>query len=406
MADQRIRVLIVDDVPETRENLKKLLMFEHDIEVVGAAATAEEGVRLARDLQPDIVLLDINLPGMSGIAAIERIIEVAPLTQVVMMSVQSDADYLRRAMLAGARDFLSKPFSADELVATVRRVYRARRPPAVLPPTGPLGALAGRGGAPGKVVAVYSPKGGVGTTLIAVNLAVALQKPERRVALVDASLPFGDVGVFLNLQGPRSLADLAQMEGMDAEAFAEAFILSLISHPSGLKVLLGPPRPELAEYVTAEAMRRILGQARALFDILVIDTTTQPTDVTLLILDEAEQIVLVVTPDVPTIKNARLFFDVATQLNYPPQKIMMILNKMDRRFGITAEMVEQALKHPVAAQIPWDEVAVLNSINKGSPLVAQRSRPIAQAILQLAGRVENALSAPQEAEEARRRVGR
>ncbi len=402
MADQRIRVLIVDDIPETRENLKKLLMFEHDIEVVGAAATAEEGIRLARDLQPDIVLLDINLPGMSGIAAIEQIIEVAPLTQVVMMSVQSDADYLRRAMLAGARDFLSKPFSADELVATVRRVHRARRPPAVLPPTGPLGAPGRRGGAPGKVVAVYSPKGGVGTTLIAVNLAVALQKPERRVALVDASLPFGDVGVFLNLQGPRSLADLAQMEEMDAEAFT----LSLISHPSGLKVLLGPPRPELAEYVTAEAMRRILEQARALFDILVIDTTTQPTDATLLILDEAEQIVLVVTPDVPTIKNARLFFDVAAQLNYPPQKIMMILNKMDRRFGITAEMVEQALKHPVAAQIPWDEVTVLNSINKGTPLVAQRSKPIAQAILQLAGRVEEALFAPQEVEEARRRGGR
>ncbi len=400
MADQRIRVLIIDDVPETRENLKKLLMFEHDMEVVGAAATAEEGIRLARDLQPDVVLLDINLPGMSGISAVEQIMEVAPLTQVVMMSVQSDADYLRRAMLAGARDFLAKPFSADELVATVRRVHRTRRPPPVLPPTGPLPG--GGRGTQGKVVAVYSPKGGVGTTLIAVNLAVALQKPERRVALIDASLPFGDIGVFLNLQGPRSIADLARLEEIDPEAFT----LSLVSHVSGLKVLLAPPRPELAEYVTAEAMKRILNMARTLFDIVVMDTTTQPTDTTLLILDEADQIVLVVTPDVPTIKNARLFFDVITQLNYPPQKTLMILNKMDRRFGITAEMVEQALKHPVGAQIPWDEITVLNSINKGAPLVAQRSKPIVQAILQLAGRVEEALFAPQEVEEARKRSGR
>ncbi|WP_322797681.1 AAA family ATPase [Thermoflexus sp.] len=402
MADQRIRVLIIDDVPETRENLKKLLMFEHDMEVVGAATTAEEGIRLARDLQPDVVLLDINLPGMSGISAVEQIMEVAPLAQVVMMSVQSDADYLRRAMLAGARDFLPKPFSADELVATVRRVHRMRRPPSVLPPPGPMGPGVGRGGPQGKVVAVYSPKGGVGTTLIAVNLAVALQKPERRVALIDASLPFGDVGVFLNLQGPRNIADLARMDEMDPEAFT----LSLLSHASGLKVLLAPPRPELAEYVTAEAMKRILTMARTLFDVVVVDTTTQPTDTTLLILDEAEQIVLVVTPDVPTIKNARLFFDVITQLNYPPQKTLMILNKMDRRFGITAEMVEQALKHPVGAQIPWDEVTVLNSINKGSPLVAQRSKPIAQAMLQLAGRVEELLFAPQEVEEVRKRGGR
>ncbi|GBD08031.1 Transcriptional regulatory protein DegU [Candidatus Thermoflexus japonica] len=401
MADQRIRVLIIDDVPETRENLKKLLMFEHDMEVVGAAATAEEGIRLAKELQPDVVLLDINLPGMSGISAVEQIMEVAPLTQVVMMSVQSDTDYLRRAMLAGARDFLAKPFSADELVATVRRVHRRRPPPPVLPPTGPLGPGAGRG-VQGKVVAVYSPKGGVGTTLIAVNLAVALQKPERRVALIDASLPFGDIGVFLNLQGPRSIADLARMEEVDPEAFT----LSLLSHASGLKVLLAPPRPELAEYVTAEAMKQILNIARTLFDIVVIDTTTQPTETTLLILDEAEQIVLVVTPDVPTIKNARLFFDVITQLNYPPQKTLMILNKMDRRFGISAEMVEQALKHPVSAQIPWDEITVLNSINKGAPLVAQRSKPIAQAILQLAGRVEEALFAPQEVEEVRKRGGR
>jgi len=238
--------------------------------------------------------------------------------------------------------------------------------------------------------------------LIAVNLAVALQKPERHVVLIDASLPFGDVGVFLNLQGPRNIADLAQMDEVDPEAFT----LSLLSHASGLKVLLAPPRPELAEYVTAEAMKHILSMARTLFHVVVVDTTTQPTDTTLLILDEAEQIVLVVTPDVPTIKNARLFFDVITQLNYPPQKTLMILNKMDRRFGITAEMVEQALKHPVGAQIPWDEVTVLNSINKGSPLVAQRSRPIAQAILRLAGRVEEALFAPREAEEARKRGSR
>lgn len=398
MADQRIRVLIIDDVPETRENLKKLLMFEQDIEVVGSAATAEEGIRLVRDLQPDVVLLDINLPGMSGIAAVEQIMGAAPFTQVIMMSVQSDADYLRRAMLAGARDFLPKPFSADELVATIRRVHRTRRPSAVLPPTGPLGPGARRG-AQGKVVAVYSPKGGVGTTLVAVNLAVALQKPERRVVLIDASLPFGDVGVFLNLQGPRSIADLAQLDEVDPEAFT----LSLLSHASGLKVLLAPPRPELAEYVTAEAMRRILGMARNLFDIVVVDTTTQPTDTTLLILDEAEQIVLVVTPDVPTIRNARLFFDVTIQLNYPPQKILMILNKMDRRFGITAEMVEQALKHPVGVQIPRDEVTALQSINKGNPLIAQRSNPIAQAILQLARRVEETLLAPQETEEVRKR---
>src|SRR5258707_4492549 len=121
-----IKVLIVDDIPETRENLKKLLAFESDIEVVGTASTGREGLELAKDLLPDIILMDINMPDMDGIAATEAISKAVPSTSVVMMSVQSEADYLRRAMLAGARDFLTKPIYGEGLYATVRSVYERR----------------------------------------------------------------------------------------------------------------------------------------------------------------------------------------------------------------------------------------------------------------------------------------
>ena len=108
---KKIRVLIVDDIPETRENLRKLLFFESDIEVVGAATSGEEGITLAGELKPDIVLMDINMPGIDGITASEAITQQVPFTQIIMMSVQGEADYLRRSMLAGAREFLIKPFS-------------------------------------------------------------------------------------------------------------------------------------------------------------------------------------------------------------------------------------------------------------------------------------------------------
>jgi pilus assembly protein CpaE len=122
MADQ-IRVLIVDDIPETRDHLTKLLGFETDIEVVGAAASGREAIEMAKEMTPDVVLMDINMPDMDGISATERLSAEVPTAAVVMMSVQGEADYLRRSMLAGAREFLVKPFSSDELTASIRQVY-------------------------------------------------------------------------------------------------------------------------------------------------------------------------------------------------------------------------------------------------------------------------------------------
>ncbi len=121
-----IQVLIVDDIPETRENLKKMLAFETDIEVVGVASTGSEGLAMARELRPDIILMDLNMPDMDGIAATEAISKSIPSSSVIMMSVQHDEKHLRRAMLAGAREFLTKPISSEELSDTIRQVYDRR----------------------------------------------------------------------------------------------------------------------------------------------------------------------------------------------------------------------------------------------------------------------------------------
>src|SRR5919206_3687616 len=126
MADQ-IRVLIVDDIPETRDHLTKLLGFEGDIDVVGSAASGAEAIALATSLTPDVVLMDINMPDMDGITATEQLARAAPTAAVVMMSVQGEADYLRRSMLAGAREFLVKPFSSDELTTSIRQVHIRER---------------------------------------------------------------------------------------------------------------------------------------------------------------------------------------------------------------------------------------------------------------------------------------
>ncbi|MGQ9583923.1 MAG: response regulator [Anaerolineae bacterium] len=401
---EKIRVLIVDDIPETRENLRKLLYFEADVEIVGAVGTGEEAVELARELQPHIVLMDINLPGMDGITASELILRASPAAQIIMMSVQGEADYLRRSMLAGAREFLIKPFSSDELVSSIRRVYelaasrptppRAPQPQEPTPATRPARPSTEQG----RVISVFGPKGGVGCSTIAANLAIALhEEAKEKVALVDGNLQFGGLDVLLNLQATRTIADVAtKADDLDAELITTA----MIPHTTGIKVLLAPPRPEMADLVHAEQMKALLSQLRQMFHYTVVDTWTSLHDLTLSILDAADRIVLIATPEVPAIKNTKVFFDVADALDYPPQKTWLVINQADRRGGVRIADIESSIKHPVAATIPMDERSVFLAANQGIPLVvSHRNSPAAQALVSLARRLHEELETKPTAEE-------
>src|SRR5688572_3145354 len=171
MPGEKIRVMIVDDVSETRENVRKLLQFESDVDVVGVARTGKEAIQLSQEFNPDVVLMDINMPDMDGIAATEAIRSKQPTVQVVILSVQNDQNYMRRAMLAGARDFLTKPPMGDELISAIRRaglMAQSERSKSVqvqaIPTLGNIGAVASYGVPKGKVVVIYSPKGGAGST--------------------------------------------------------------------------------------------------------------------------------------------------------------------------------------------------------------------------------------------------
>src|SRR5262245_52833115 len=134
MADNKIRVIVVDDLKETRDSVTIMLQFEPDVEVIGQGASGIEGVDLVKKLRPDVVVMDVNMPGMDGITASREMVEAVPGTQIIIMSVQSDRDYLRGAMRAGARDFLTKPFSVDELLSTVRNAYQRRQEVAAAAP--------------------------------------------------------------------------------------------------------------------------------------------------------------------------------------------------------------------------------------------------------------------------------
>jgi pilus assembly protein CpaE len=285
---------------------------------------------------------------------------------VIMMSVQGEADYLRRSMLAGAREFLVKPFSSDELTASIRQVWsREKEKLSRYAPVAQTQQTSNESGEPASVAAVFSPKGGVGRTTIAVNLAVAVAQMGKRVALVDASFQFGDVGVLLNLN-PRnkSIADLAGELQADEVESLDTF---MITHSSGVRVLLAPPSPEQAELIGPAAVRRVLQRLRRDHDLVVVDCPSSFNEATLAVLDEADLILTLLTLEITSVKNMRLFLEVCEQLGYGPDKIRLVLNRADSTLGIRVADVEHSIGRKVDHTIVSDGRSVVYALNRGVP---------------------------------------
>jgi pilus assembly protein CpaE len=389
-----IKVLIVDDIPETRENLKKLLAFETDVEVVGTASTGREGLELAKELMPDIILMDINMPDMDGISATEAISKAVPRTSVIMMSVQSEADYLRRAMLAGARDFLTKPISGEELYGTLRSVFERGKEARLAYDRAPIAESQTPGGKlplgmdrQAHVVAVYSPIGGSGKTTVATNVAAALMKEGTKVLLIDCDLQFGDVGVFLNLQSQNTLVDLVKsVDDLDMELVENV----LVAHDSGLKVLLAPSRPEDAEEIQSDKVPQLIEKLRGSFDFIVVDMASKLDELALSLFDVSERVMVILNPTLPAVKNTRIILNLMQALEYPEIKAQLVLNKVTpdlekAKVSVPVAAIEQNLKRKALGVIPMDERRVLSAINRGITVIARdRNLPPAKELVALA----------------------
>ena len=338
------------------------------------------------------------MPDMDGIAATEIIRKNVPYTQIVILSIQNDPNYMRRAMLAGARDFLTKPPTIDELNSAIRRAGAMAHDERLKAPqvsgaqiSRPGGTRpSGSSGAGGKVITFYSPKGGSGCTTLATNLAVCLINEDTSVIIVDGNLQFGDVAVFLNEQGKYSILDLtSRADELDPDIINN---VTIKHSQSGIKILAAPMKPEQADMVSGEQFSKVLRYLRTIFSYVIVDTASSLQNITASAIDNSDLLILLTTQDIPSIKNSRLFLDEIDALGFDRKRIIFVMNKFDKRIGITSEKVSENLKQEITAVIPFEE-RVIVSVNRGIPfLLVDKSRPLSRSILSLTEVVRKRIS--------------
>ncbi len=355
------KILVVDDDP----NVQRLLSYtlkQEGYEVV-VAADGAEGFKLWGQEDPALILLDVMLPKLDGyqVAAKIRAEESESHVPIIMLTAEAEVEQKIRGLRAGADDYLVKPFHPAELLARIKSLLARFAPRDLLVGRPPLG----------RVLAFYGAKGGVGTTTIAINVAIALQRElGRRVCLVDANLQFGDHRVFMDLGLDRkSIVDAVSAPSIDADLLRGI----VVEHESKIDLLLAPPSPETAELVTKEHLGTIIDVLRGMYDYVVVDVDKRLDDLNLGVFDAAEHLYVVLTADLSCLKNVRLVLETLGHIGYEGDRIKLILNRANAFTGINAKTAEGALKRPIDLQVLNEYRGAISALNSGAPVMLTKS---------------------------------
>lgn len=358
----RIKVLIADDIEETRNVIKKILNMEKEFfEVVGEAGNGEEVLSLIPIVNPDVVLMDINMPVLNGLEATERITNEFPYVTVIIMSVQGENEYLKKAMLHGAKEYIIKPFNYDTLISTIKITYEKNKERQEKL----LGNQEKERNRKAKIIALFSSKGGVGKSVLALNSAIILSKEtDKKVLLIDMDLQFGDISIMVNQHKQKNILDIVECGELDSYEVIKPY---LYSHNKNLDILFAPDKPEAAEYIGKDIIEKLIITFEKQYDFIIVDTGINFNDNTLHILDIAQKILYVSTMEIVALKNAKLGLNVMKSLGYDQEKVKIVLNRCTSDYGISKADIENVFKDSIFAMIPEEDKIISNSVNKGQP---------------------------------------
>jgi pilus assembly protein CpaE len=218
-----------------------------------------------------------------------------------------------------------------------------------------------------EVFTVASSSGGCGKTFYATNLACYLASHTgHRVCLVDLDLQFGEVSTALHLRPRFTISDLLSRDTIDDDDLNEHVEEYLEDHELGFSVLAAPFSPAEADMIAPKYVYKVLGALRKHFDYIVVDTPSQLSEVVLAAFDHSTKVLCMVTLDLPSIRNMRVFLSTLEKLRINSDTIGVVLNKVEEDVGINISDVQDVLDNRIVSILPYSR-EVSRSINKGKP---------------------------------------
>jgi pilus assembly protein CpaE len=366
MAADQIRLLVVEDVPQVASHMRSLLQAQSQIKMLDVVSAGDRAMAAVSELKPDVVIVDALLQGRtSGQQVALAIREAEPQVGVVMVTVPQNP--IREDASRGIDAILKMPFTGFDLTTIVRRTYEERT------------VEASRAGC--MTVSLFSPKGGVGRTTIAYNLAVALGNASHKVCLVDGSLQFSDLRGLLRVP-----ATAPSIVNLPTDRIREQDVNDVAwKDPSGIDILLAPPRVEMAEMITVRDIEKVLSILRQLYDFVIVDTRAALSDDVLVFLDASDLILQVLTYDSMAIRGLAMAGEAFEAIGYPPAKLATVINRSDSAGGFAKADVEAAIGRAIDYEVISDGRLVVSANNEGVPFVSgSPEAPISQSIVRLA----------------------
>ena len=365
MAGQQIRLMVVEDVPQVASHIRSLLQSQTQIKMLEVVSSGDQALSSVADVKPDVVIVDALLQGrVRGSDVAEQIRKAEPQVGLIMLTVPQNP--VSENPERGVDAVLKMPFTGFDLTTLVRKVGEAR-------------ALETAGGGC-LMVSLFSPKGGVGRTTLAYNIAVALGQ-QHRVCVVDGSMQFSDMRGLISV--PPSAPSILDLP---TDRIREQDLTEVVwRDPAGIDMLLAPPRVEMAEMVTGTDIEKALSLMRQLYDFVIIDTRASLTDDVLTFLDSADLILQVLTFEMMAIRAVAMAGETFEAIGYPASKIVTILNRSDASAGFDKAYIEEVIRSPIHYEVVSDGRMVLTANNEGRAFVmSDPAAPISQGVRRIA----------------------
>jgi pilus assembly protein CpaE len=366
-----IKVLVAMDEGVDHDGLQLSLPAQPDIQLVGVVEGLEESWATLQETPTDLLVVAVAGYSDRALFLIDGAVKQRPERPVLVLSEGSANGFVRRVFESGADDILTLPQSPEAVAFTMQKAIARKQ-----------GAAVGSGVALSPMICILGPKGGTGKTLTACNLSVSLSEKGYKVAVVDLDLQFGDVGLALGLAPEKTVYDLAKSGGsLDGDKL-EAY---LTTHPSGVRVLMGPTRPDHAGVVSSEFLREVYATLRATHDYVIVDTPPGFTPEVIASIDSSSHICMVGMLDSLSLKNTKLGLETLELMGYDRDRTRVVLNRADTRVGITRDDVVAIIGREPDVYVPSDR-DIPRSINEGRPIVlAKEKSEAARAFRSLAG---------------------